>query len=293
MKRVYADEIYNFNDSLISRITGIARDTVRKYRRKFNISIGYYNTTQKLILSKDLIEKREKIRNFNWKINTDWMIPVGVNGDLLILSPNEYCSPENPLYKHKVWLKRVYEDEELDLNGVEIAKICGLKDQKPISYWRKRLGIPKIRKGVYIDKQGHKLILTPNSYLHPQRGRIHQRSEHLLVMEKYLNKNLSRRQLVTHQDLIRGWLGEEEYFFIKKNCHIHHINFVAFDNRIENLWLFSSNRAHGLVVNELHKCLSLLIKLHQILFKEGTYFINQDFDCRQLDKDEIRSKINL
>ena len=293
LKRVYTDENYNFSDNLISRITGISRITVRKYRMKFNVSYSYYNTTQKPKLSKELLEKREKIRNFNWKINTDWMIPVGSHGDLLILNPNEYCNPGNPLYKHKVWLKRVYEDEELDLNGVEIAKICGLKDQKPISSWRKRLGIPKKRKCVYIDKQGHKLVLTPNSYIHPQRGRIHQRAEHILVMEKHLNKNLSRHQLATHPDLIQGWLGEEVYFYIKKNCHVHHINFVAFDNRIENFWLFSTNRAHGLVVNELHQCISILIKLHQISFKEGIYFINQDFDCRQLERDDIRSKLNL
>ena len=293
LKRVYADEKYDFSDSLIARISGISRITVRKYRLKFNISYSYYNATQKPILSKELIEKREKIRNFNWKMNTNWMIPVGGHGDLLILNPSEYCSPENPLYKHKVWLKKVYEDEELDLNGVEIAKICGLKDQKPISYWRKRLGIPKKRKGVYIDKQGHKLVLTPNSYTHPQRGRIHQRAEHILVMEKHLNKNLSRRQLATHPDLIQGWLGEEEYFYIKKNCHVHHINFVAYDNRIENLWLFSTNREHGLVVNELHQCFSILIKLRQIFIKESKYFLNQDFDCRQLERDDIRSKLKL
>ncbi len=293
LKRVYADENYNFSDSLISRITGIARDTVRKYRRKFNISNGYYNTTQKPKLSKELIEKREKIRNFNWNINIDWMIPVGIHGDLSILNPNKYCSFDNPLYKHKLWLKRVYEDEELDLNGVEIAKICSLKDQKPISYWRKRLGIPKKRKGIFLNKSGHKLVLTPNSYIHPQRGRLYQRAEHTLIMERYLNKNLSRRQLATHPDLIQGWLGEEEYFYIKKDCHVHHINFVGLDNRIENLWLFSSNRAHGLVVNELHQCLSILIKLHQIFFKEGMYFLNEDFDCLQLERDDIRSKLNL
>jgi len=293
LKRVYADEKYDFSDSLISRITGISRITVRKYRLKFNISYSYYNMTQKPILSKELIEKREKIRNFNWKINTNWMIPVGGHGDFLILNPSEYCSPENPLYKHKVWLKRVYEDEELDLNGVEIAKICGLKDQKPISYWRKRLGIHKKRKGVYINTQGQKVVLTPNTYTHPQRGRVHKRAEHKLIMERYLNKSLSRRQLETHPDLIQGLLGEEVYFYIKKNCHVHHINYVGTDNRIENLWLFSTNRAHGLVVNELHQCLSILIKLHQIFFKEGKYFLNQDFDCRQLERDDIRGNLNF
>lgn len=293
LKRVYSDENYNFSDNIISRITGISRITVKKYRLKFNIRYNYYNTTQKPKLSEKLIEKREKIRNFNWKINTDWMIPVGNHGDLLILNPNEYCSPENPLYKHKVWLKRVYEDEELDLNGVEIAKICGLKDQKPISSWRKRLGIPKKRKGVYINTQGQKVVLTPNTYTHPQRGRVHKRAEHKLIMERYLNKSLSRRQLETHPDLIQGWLGEEVYFYIKKNCHVHHINYVGTDNRIENLYLFSSNREHGLVVNELHQCLSILIKLQQIFFKEGRYFLSQDFDCRQLDRDDIRGKLNL
>ncbi|MBA7515485.1 hypothetical protein ES705_07527 [subsurface metagenome] len=293
LKRVYADEKYDFSDSLISRITGISRITVRKYRLKFNISYSYYNMTQKPILSKELIEKREKIRNFNWKINTNWMIPVGGHGDFLILNPSEYCSPENPLYKHKVWLKRVYEDEELDLNGVEIAKICGLKDQKPISYWRKRLGIHKKRKGVYINTQGQKVVLTPNTYTHPQRGRVHKRAEHKLIMERYLNKSLSRRQLETHPDLIQGLLGEEVYFYIKKNCHVHHINYVGTDNRIENLWLFSTNRAHGLVVNELHQCLSILIKLHQIFFKEGKYFLNQNFDCRQLERDDIRGNLNF
>ncbi|TKJ25580.1 MAG: hypothetical protein CEE42_06995 [Promethearchaeota archaeon Loki_b31] len=293
LKRVYADEKYDFSDSLISRITGISRITVRKYRLKFNISYSYYNMTQKPILSKELIEKREKIRNFNWKINTNWMIPVGGHGDFLILNPSEYCSPENPLYKHKVWLKRVYEDEELDLNGVEIAKICGLKDQKPISYWRKRLGIHKKRKGVYINTQGQKVVLTPNTYTHPQRGRVHKRAEHKLIMERYLNKSLSRHQLETHPDLIQGLLGEEVYFYIKKNCHVHHINYVGTDNRIENLWLFSTNRAHGLVVNELHQCLSILIKLHQIFFKEGKYFLNQDFDCRRLERDDIRGNLNF
>ena len=292
MKQVYADEKYDFSDSLISRITGVSRTTIGEYRKKFNIS-GFYKTTQKPKLSKELIEKRKKIRNFNWNINTDWSISVGPYEHLLILNSSEYSSPENPLYKHKVWLKRVYEDEELDLNGVEIAKICGLKDQKPISYWRKRLGIHKKRKGVYINTQGQKVVLTPNTYTHPQRGRVHKRAEHKLIMESYLNKSLSRCQLETHPDLIQGWLGEEVYFYIKKNCHVHHINYVGTDNRIENLYLFSSNREHGLVVNELHQCLSILIKLQQIFFKEGRYFLSQDFDCRQLDRDDIRGKLKL
>jgi hypothetical protein len=236
LKRVYADEKYVFSDSLISRITGISRITVRKYRLKFNISYSYYNMTQNPILSKELIEKREKILNFNWKINTNWLISVGGHGDFLILNPSEYCSLKNPLYKHKVWLKRVYEDEELDLNGVEIAKICGLKDQKPISSWRKRLGIHKKRKGVYINTQGQKVVLTPNTYTHPQRGRVHKRAEHKLIMERYLNRSLSRRQLETHPDLIQGLLGEEVYFYIKKNCHVHHINYVGTDN--ESLAIF-------------------------------------------------------
>ena len=293
LKRVYADENYLFSDSLIARITGISRITVRKYRLKFNISYSYYNTTQKPILSKELIEKREKIRNFNWKINTDWRISVGPYKILSILNPREYSSPDNPLYKHKLWLKRVYEDEDLDLNGVKIAKICGLKDHKRISEWRKRLGIPKKTKGIYFDKRGHKMVLTLDTYTHPQRGRLYQRPEHLLVMERYLNKKISWHQLATHTDLIQGRLGEEDYFYIKKNCHIHHINYVSSDNRIENLWLFSTNRAHGLVVNELHQCLSILIKLHQIFFKEGMYFLKQDYDCRQLERGDIRAKLNL
>lgn len=293
LKRVYADEKYDFSDSLIARIIGISRITIRKYRLKFNISYSYYRTTQKPILIKELIEKREKIRNFNWSTNTDWRISVEPHEHLLILNPSEYCSLENPLYKHKLWLKRVYEDKELDLDGVEIAKICGLRDHKRISEWRIRLGIHKKRKGIYINTQGQKVVLTSDGYIHPQRGRVHKRAEHKLIMERYLNKNLSRRQLETHPDLIQGWLGEEVHFYIKKNCHVHHINYVGTDNRIENLWLFSSNRAHGLVVNELHQCLSILIKLHQIFIKEGKYFLNQYFDCRQLERDNIGSNLNF
>ncbi len=64
---------------------------------------------------------------------------------------------------------------------------------------------------------GYVLIYQPN---HPLTGSTGYILEHRLIVEKHLNRYLAREEIV------------------------HHINGIKNDNRIENLYLFSSKNSH-------------------------------------------------
>jgi len=127
-------------------------------------------------------------------------------------------------------------------------------------------------------------------YKHPELNpigvkRIY-RAEHIIVMENHLNKTLTQEELSLHPCLIEN----DSKYYIKEDCVVHHKNHIRLGNRIENLWLYKNKSEHS--NSNINICFSALIKLGQILFSKGNYFINHDYDYRCLNPDEI-DKIRL
>jgi len=71
--------------------------------------------------------------------------------------------------------------------------------------------------GITTMGKGYVAIFSPK---HPFRHKAGYVLEHRLVMEKYLGRYLTKKEVV------------------------HHINEIISDNRIENLMLFNSSKAH-------------------------------------------------
>jgi len=91
----------------------------------------------------ELEKIKEKIKELTWDDYSDkyWTVRWRENqysdfDKIYRLNPKEYCSKKNPLYLHKGWLERVYNNEEWQLTDQMIAKICGVHF-KTIGKWRK------------------------------------------------------------------------------------------------------------------------------------------------------------
>lgn len=141
---------------------------------------------------------------------------------------------DNPQYKPGLekyrtfkWLYKKYWIEESSLS--QIAEIVGV-DIKCISKWMNTVNIPRRQCGARCGKHNHhfqgwsinsqryKLIHSPN---HPYRDKRNYIREHILVIEKYLNRYLLPNEIP------------------------HHINENKIDNRLENLYLFLGSAEHS------------------------------------------------
>ena len=84
----------------------------------------------------------------------------------------------------------------------------------------------KKRKRIRKNDQGYIQIYIPE---HPNKSKQGYVFEHRIVMEK----NIKR--------------------FLKKTEHVHHINGVKDDNRVENLIILSSNKHHKIHSKEINR----------------------------------------
>lgn len=230
---------------------------------------------------------REKIRNIDWdNVTKDWSINYSKNqySDIEVqLDPKQDCSRTNPLYKHKKWLETVYNNKDLNLTDQLISEVCGVH-LTTVQNWRKIHNIPaKVwTNGKWVEGRGYVKILMPRGYSHPElvlvKGR-NIRFEHVIVMEKYLSEHLelewSKRYLIDGK-------------YLKKGTVVHHINFRKSDNRLENLWLYENTESHKKIDRSLNECFRDLIKLNQIGFKDGKYYLNTNFDRKNLSWSQIK-----
>ncbi len=256
----------------------------------------------------DLENFKEKIKKFDWDESIDWTVKYRKNQKspyiTISLDPFSDCSKTNPLYRHEEWLKRVYNDKELQLNDTELGQICGLS-RTAMGYWRHiRHNIPaRAIKGEYTTRKGYKTILMPIEYQHPQilphktSGGKYIRPKHVIVMERYLAELLSREKdpnLTKREyrdlEIAKKYLHSGLYLDI--DCVVHHINFIPSNNILENLWVYEDDKSHLNLKGDLFKHMSILIKLGQVFFKEGKYYFNKYFDFRKtLSPREIKEKL--
>lgn len=240
----------------------------------------------------DLDKIKEYLKQVNWsEISKDWKIQayVGSGYKEITLNPYQECSKSNPLYKHEEWLKWIYTNKELNLNDTSIAKICENIDNKTIGNWREKFGIPTKEIGNYI-KDGYRYLYMQKDYKHPELNpmgdkRIY-RQEHIIVMETHLNKVLTPEELSQHSCLIKN----DDKYYIKNGSVVHHVNRNRLDNRIENLWLYKNDKEHN--NSNINECLSGLIKLNQVSFSDGNYYLNHDYDYRNLNSEKINEVLS-
>jgi hypothetical protein len=235
----------------------------------------------------DVENSKDQIRNIDWdNITKDWEIEQRNNqysANKIQLDPKQDCSRTNPLYKHKKWMKTVYNNEELKLTDRKMSEICGVH-LATIQNWRKIHNIPAKdwTSGKWVDKRGYVKILMPKGYLHPElvpnKGR-NVRFEHVIVMEKYISEHPKLEWSKEH--LIDGK-------YLKTGTIVHHINFKKSDNRLDNLWLYENITSHKNVEKTLNECFIYLIKLNQIRFNNGEYYLNPNFDYRKLSSSKIK-----
>ncbi len=231
---------------------------------------------------------KEKIKKIDWdKISDDWVVEIpasrfSVNKKAL-LDPYSDCSKANPLYMHKKWLERIYNDEEFNLSDRKFGEVCGVA-HSTIGDWRREHNIKAKRPlGKWFDKtSGYIKMYMPKTYQHPEVSPTvsrYVRLEHDAVMEEYLSQHPELK--VSQQCLIDGK-------YLKNSCPVHHINHIRHDNRLENLWVCENQSEHNKLQRNIYECFRDLIKLNQIGFKNGNYYLNKAFDYRNLSDSEIK-----
>jgi len=148
-------------------------------------------------------------------------------------------------------------EKKMGLSGKDIAnkykmsKVCvcrhlkrlGISSKSPIGLKGKEHSQWKGGRGL---KSGYWTIYNPEHPRALNNGRVW---EHIVLLEKALNRE------------------------IKKGEPIHHINLDRQDNKLSNLYLCSNHKIHQGVHNSLDEVVSILIKNKVIGFSCGKYFL--------------------
>jgi len=190
-----------------------------------------------------------------------------------LLNPYLDCSNENPLYRHKEWVKRLVHDKKFNLTDSRLGKVCEIPKSKAL-YWRERVHCiytsAKLRGfKQYLKKEGTReiiMIRIPEDYANPfamnNRGFMR---EHRYILERYLAEH-------PEWEISQKYLFDDKY--LKRTCIIHHINFDSNDNRLENLWVCENEHEHQFIESTLLTFVDELLKSKLIIFRKGEYSLN-------------------
>ncbi|MHA2281939.1 MAG: HNH endonuclease [Promethearchaeota archaeon] len=225
----------------------------------------------------NLNDIKEAIKKINWKeISNEWSVIKHFNqfkNEIINLNPYMNCDKNNPLYMHKEWFSRIYNDPEFNLTDSKKGKICGIS-KDTVRYWREKVhhisGKNEWGQKVIVDKSDGRIwVRVPENYENPVvQKEDHNRRimlEHRYVMERFLAQH-------PEWDISREFLNEGKY--LKSECEIHHINLDYQDNRISNLWVFKNKESHQEARETLYNLVSDLLISKIVIFKKGKYSIN-------------------
>ena len=265
-----------------------------------NLNIDRTPSNQNIKNDKFKLDKiKEEIKNIDWKsISDNWSIKTHPNQYSKTLDPTKNPSLENPLYRNKEWLNKVYNNKNWNLSDKKIANLCGVSTTA-INRWRKRHQIPRkevnwinisndsAQRRWLNPKTGRVWVAMSEDYMHPELKSLQAggyiRPEHTFKMEKYLASNPQLE--ISKKYLIQGK-------YLKKGIEIHHINQNKQDNRIKNLWIYENKKEHARGELTLYDSLKTLINTNQILFKDGKYTINQEFNFNINHQQQKEKPIN-
>lgn len=262
--------------------------------------IGILNKVQKnLSYSTNNINKlnrkevKTELKNVDWdSISSDWSITTRPNQyseyRKITLDPTKDVSTENPLYRHKEWLNKIYINKNWKLNDNDIAKICGVYPTV-IGKWRKKHQIStKLQgEGKWIDKRSGKVyVRVPRDINNPRLNdnslsKSVYKLEHIHNIEKYLSRH-------PELEITKKVLIDSKY--LKPGTEVHHINQNGKDNRIKNLWIYESKKEHAKGELTLYESLKTLVNTNYIQFRYGKYFLNADYDSLKARALEIGLK---
>jgi hypothetical protein len=225
----------------------------------------------------NLNDIKEAIKKISWKeVSIDWEVIKRYNqyrSKLIYLNPYIDCDKNNPLYMHKLWFSRIYNDPTFNLTDSKMGKICGINKDK-VRYWREKVHNITGRKNwgrkTIVDKSDGRIwVRVPKSYKNPivQKEDHHRRImlEHRYVIERFLAQH-------PEWDISKEVLNEGKY--LKFECEVHHINLDYQDNRINNLWIFKNTKLHQKTRETLYNLVPDLIRLKIVIFENGKYRIN-------------------
>lgn len=143
-------------------------------------------------------------------------------------------------------------------DGVFIKQICLMVgvSRQPVIDLIKQTGrvIKKLKgsnhpswKGGTGLKHGYKIVYQPK---HHRASAIRRIYEHILLLEKYIGRPISKKE------------------------RVHHIDFIRTNNKLDNLFLCETDSTHKKIQQQYNDIMRLLIKKKIIKFSNGKYFID-------------------
>ena len=223
---------------------------------------------------------KEEIKKIDWnEVSNDWTVWKNSNqyGETrMTVDPNQDCSKDNPLYRHKEWVETIVRNKKFNLTDPRLAEVCGISEGTALRWRWKKHQIP-----TYNERWGKMRFLNrskiarekiwikiPDDYDNPF-AKVY--GGHNAMLE---NRYIMEKHLAEHPDweISKEALLDEKY--LKPDYYVHHINFDSLDNRLENLWVVNGSAGHSKVESTLTNLIDQLLKKDLLHFEEGKYDLN-------------------